>query len=87
MRKILQDNINARNDGNFGSLPANARKLALAVQRVIEQFIVLRNNHLWWHFVKHQLSHASIEEEKIGESRNPTISKWSSIWQGYLICS
>ena len=64
MRKILQDNINARNHGNFGSLPANARELALAVQRVIEQFIVFRNNHLWWHIVKHQLSLTSIEEKK-----------------------
>ena len=30
MRKILQDNINARNHGNFGIPPANARELVLA---------------------------------------------------------
>ena len=64
MRKILQDNINARNHGNFGIPPGQCTRVGISRQRVIEQFIVLRNNHLWWHIVKHQLSLTSIEEKK-----------------------
>ena len=70
---------------NFVTLPANTRELALAVQNREElnnllSCVTTAQGDL------HPLSLTSIVEKSRGGSRNLLQLRWSSMWQGCLIC-
>ena len=52
-----------------------------------EQYIVLWSNRSGWHFVNNPLNLTSIKEKKteVDPGTLPQL-RWSSMWQGYLIC-